>query len=104
MVTVITVPDLNDSVGEIDINGRTYYLSFSWNSEGEFWVLGVQDSEQETIISGIKMVSNIDLFAKYRYLDIPKVRMIVSMSNGQGKPDRDSFNKREAELIYESEI
>lgn len=98
----IKVPDLNDSIVEIDIKERTYYLTFSYNSECDFWVMGVQNSEQETIIAGIKMVANMDLFAMFRYLDIPQVPIVAYMANGGDVPTRESFNNGEAELIYES--
>lgn len=97
----ITVPDLNDCVIEIEIHKRTFYLHFQWNSETEYWVMGVQNSEEEAILTGLRLVCGLDVFAMWRYLDIPQVRLFVEMKNGQSHPTRDSFAKQEAVLYYE---
>lgn len=97
----ITVPDLNDYVIEAEIHDRTFYLHFQWNSEAGFWVLGVQNSEQEVILAGLLLVCGLDVFSKWRYLDIPQVRLFVEMKGGQSHPVRDSFIKKEAVLYYE---
>ena len=34
----ISVPDRNDSVMRVNLDGTYYYLRVTWNAYGEFWM------------------------------------------------------------------
>ena len=40
MITVIQVPEYNDSFSRVVLNGKEYLIRFSYNYEGNYWTLG----------------------------------------------------------------
>ncbi|MDP8078327.1 phage baseplate plug family protein [Phocoenobacter skyensis] len=94
----IIVPDYNDSVIELEIKENTYFFHFQYNSEGDYWALGVMDSEKKTIVAGIKIVANTNIFNGLYYTGIPFIKLYaVSKSDNVG---REAFNNKTARLIY----
>ena len=41
----ISVPDRNDSVMRVNLDGTYYYLRVTWNAYGEFWMLSIYDAD-----------------------------------------------------------
>lgn len=39
--TIIEVPDLNDSMSRVVLNGKAYLIRFTWNDRGGFWKFGL---------------------------------------------------------------
>ena len=50
-----TPPDKNDSFTRIILDGDEYLFRFSYNYEGEFWTLGIYQSEEAPIVAGMKI-------------------------------------------------
>ena len=42
--TIIEVPDLNDSMSRVVLNGKAYLIRFTWNDRGGFWKFGLYDT------------------------------------------------------------
>ena len=40
MITVIQVPEYNDSFSRVVLNGKEYLIRFSYNYEGNYWTFG----------------------------------------------------------------
>ena len=53
---VIEVPDMNDSISRIVLNGKPYYIRFSYNDTKDYWKFGLYDSQKNPIVLGIKIV------------------------------------------------
>ena len=54
--TIIEVPDLNDSMSRVVLNGKAYLIRFTWNDRGGFWKFGLYDTQSQPIVIGIKIV------------------------------------------------
>lgn len=59
--TIIEVPDMNDSISRIVLNGTPYNIRFTFNMEGDYWKFGIYDSQENPIVIGIKIVPNFVL-------------------------------------------
>lgn len=93
--------DANDYVTEIELDGDVYYLRMSWNSEGEFWVLGVQDYTRAVILAGVKVVPNVPLLAMFHHLAIPPGEIYaILMDDTRQVLLRSDFIDGTASLIY----
>ena len=51
--TIIEVPDLNDSMSRVVLNGKAYLIRFTWNDRGGFWKFGLYDTQSQPIVIGI---------------------------------------------------
>ena len=54
--TTISVPNLNDSFEKVTLNGKVYYLRFTWNDYEQRWMLGIYDNLKVPIMTCIKIV------------------------------------------------
>lgn len=97
----IPVLDANDSLLEIELDGETFFLHFSWNSEGEFWSLGLEDYARNVILAGVRMVPNTPLFSMFRHLSIPAGEIYaVLLDSTREDLLRTDFADDSAELVY----
>ena len=53
---IIEVPDMNDSVSRIVLNGKQYLIRFTYNDTGGYWSFGLSDAQGEPIVMGVKVV------------------------------------------------
>lgn len=100
-MTEIPVLDANDSLLEIELSGATYFLRMSWNSEGEFWVLGVEDYAHTLILAGTRVVPNSPLLGLWHNLAVPAGEIYaVLMDDTREELLRTDFADGTASLIY----
>lgn len=59
--TIIDVPDMNDSVSRIVLDGKQYQIRFTWTETGAFWTFGLLDSLGNPLLIGVKIVPNFPL-------------------------------------------
>lgn len=59
--TIIEVPDMNDSFLKIVLQGKPYFLRFTYNDTFGYWSFGVFSSLYEPIREGIKIVPQMAL-------------------------------------------
>ena len=99
---MLTIPviDANDSLTEVELEGRTYFLHLSWNSEAELWVLGVENANNEVIIAGIALVPDTPLLAQYRHLDLPPGDMVALAPDRRDTISREALPAGDVALIY----
>lgn len=69
--TIIEVPDINDSVSRVVLNGTAYLIRFTWNEAGGFWKFGLYDTQNQPIVIGIKIVPNFPMNLFYGVTDLP---------------------------------
>lgn len=97
----IPVLDVNDSLTEIELSGNTYYLRMSWNSEGGFWVLGVEDYAHVLILAGTRVTANSPLLALWHNLNVPPGELYaVLMDDTREELLRTDFADGSAVLVY----
>lgn len=51
----LPVIDANDQLLEAELDGQVFFVRLSWNSEGEFWSLGLADFERTVVLAGIRV-------------------------------------------------
>ena len=107
----ITVPDMNDSVSTLSIDGVEYGLRFTYNEKYDYWSFGLYDENMEPIISQTRIVPcslrcllpyrivpNFPIFHFYTESDIPKgIFGCISYLDTVG---RNAFKDVTAEFVY----
>lgn len=97
----IPVLDVNDSLLEIELEGDVFFLRMSWNSEGEFWVLALEDYARNIILAGIRVVPNVPLLSMFRHLALPLGEIYAVLLDSTRQDFlRTDFADSSAELIY----
>ena len=65
---------------DISLAGVSYHLVVRWNKFSNAWVLDIQDSQQNPIVSGIPLVTGCDILEQYAYLGFGG-SMVVQSTN-----------------------
>ena len=95
---VIEVPDMNDSMSRIVLNGTAYYIRFTYNHTGDFWKFGVYNSQKEPIVVGMKIVPRFPLNAFYGVSKLPTGYFGVKTK--LDRIGRNAFADGEAKFIF----
>ena len=94
----IKVPDMNDSISDLSIDGTLYGLRFTYNEKYDFWSFGLYDADRQPIIAMTRLVPNFPLFHFYTYASMPDgIFGCLSQSDTVG---RQAFNDGTAEFVY----
>ena len=67
----IEVPDMNDSVSRIVLQGKQYLIRFTWNDTGGYWCFSVSDALGTPILMGVKIVPRFPLNIFYSIAELP---------------------------------
>lgn len=95
---IIKVPQKNDSVSRIVLDGNVYHIRFTYNDTKDFWKFGIMDSAKNPIVTGIKIVPEIVLNLFYGVKGFPKGKFGV-LTKAE-KVGHDSFANGDAKFIY----
>ncbi len=96
----IPVLDANDSLTEVELDGVTYFLQLSWNSEAELWALSIENAYNEVIVAGIAVVPDTPLLALYRHLAVPAGELVALAPDRREIVSRAALPAGEVALIY----
>lgn len=94
----IKVPDMNDSMSALSIDGKEYILRFTYNETYDYWSFGLYDRDKRPIIAMTKIVPNFPLFHYYTDTGIPDG--IFGCLSDTDKVGREAFNDKTAEFVY----
>lgn len=94
----IHVPDMNDSVSMLSIDGKEYNLRFTYNEKYDYWSFGLYDEKTEPIIAMTKIVPNFPIFHFYTETDIPQG--IFGCLSEKDTVGRYAFKEVTAEFVY----
>jgi hypothetical protein len=72
---------------DISLNGTTYHLRIKWNSFSNAWILYIEDSQRNLLLSGIPMVTGCDLLEQYAYIGIDGAMVVQSSTDPDEVPD-----------------
>jgi len=97
---VIPVLDANDSLTEVELDGVTYFLRLSWNSEAELWALSIENAYNELIVAGIRVVPDTPLLSGYRHLDVPAGELVALAPDRRDTVSRAALPTGEVVLLY----
>lgn len=98
MITVITVPDYNDSFSRVVLAGKEYLIRFSYNFSGDYWTFGIFDHNQNPYVQGIKIVPNSPLNFFSLCHGLPE-GLFGALSTKQNI-GRDDFKENRAQFIF----
>ncbi len=94
----IAVPDMNDSISTLSIDGKEYGLRFTYNDKYDYWSFGLYDKDDKPIIAMTRIVPNFPILHFYTDSDIPYgIFGCVSDLENVG---RYAFVNKTAEFIY----
>lgn len=98
----IKVPDMNDSMSALSIDGVLYYLRFTYNSEFDYWSFGLYDSNKSPIIAMTRIVPNFPIFVYYTAEDVPDGTFgcLYYGDEEDAAIGRETFNDLMAEFVY----
>lgn len=97
----IILPDLNDFVVGVTLDGTAYRLHFSWNDFGQFWAVGIRTASDKTIIERIKCVPNWPLLRQYRRVDLPPGEFLCIVNDDTySKIGRKDYVNGKATFVY----
>ncbi len=94
----IDVPDMNDSMSSLSIDGTEYWLRFTYNERYDYWSFGLYDEDEEPIIAMTRIVPNFPIFHYYTDSGIPDG--IFGCLSDIDDVGRDAFINKTAEFIY----
>lgn len=94
----INVPDMNDSMSSISIDGKEYMLRFTYNELYDYWSFGLYDKDKVPIIAMTKIVPNFPLFHPYTDTGIPDG--IFGCLSDADRVGREAFRDKTAEFVY----
>lgn len=97
---VIPVPDANDSLTEVELDGITYFLRLSWNSEAEMWSMAIENAYNEVIVAGICVVPDTPLLAGYRHLAVPAGEFVALAPDRRDTVSRAALPAGEVAMVY----
>lgn len=97
---VIPVIDANDSLTEVELEGRIYFFQLSWNSEAELWTLSIENAYNEVIVAGIGMVPDTPLLARYRHLPVPPGELVALAPDRRNAISREALPAGQVALVY----
>lgn len=99
----IPLVDQNDFVLEAALEDIIYFLRFSWNDEAQFWVMSIQNANNEQVLQGVVLVLNVALLTQFRTLAVPPGEFIAYAENPLEVLDRNAFISGRALLYYMTE-
>jgi len=94
----IEVPDMNDSVSTLSIDGKEYELRFTYNVKFDYWSFGLNDEKGNPIIAMTRIVPNFPIFHFYTYKELPDG--VFGCLSDTDKVGRYAFVNKTAEFVY----
>lgn len=71
---------------QIQLGGTNYFLNLYWNSPGACWGLDIADALGTPLVSGIAVITGVDLLAQYAYLGFPGQLIAQTDNNPDAVP------------------
>jgi len=96
--TIIEVPDMNDSVSRVVLNGTPYLIRFSYNDTKDYWKFSIYNAQNEPIVIGVKIVPSFPLNVFYGVTKLPNgVFGVMSKLDRIGRND---FSNGNAQFMF----
>lgn len=94
----IQVPDMNDSVSTLIIDGTMYRIRFTYNEKYDYWSFGLYKADGSPLVAMTRIVPNFSLFFYYSGVDFPDGHFgCISKKETVG---RYAFVNGDAEFVY----
>lgn len=99
MIT-ISIPDLNDSLVEVELDDEVFFLRFTWNESGQYWTMSIENAYNDELVSCLPLLPNRPLLRFVRFDDLPLGEFVVVHNDNLNSVGRDDFKLGVATLIY----
>lgn len=100
LLVVPTSTELSSYTQRVTLDGREYFMSFQWNQREAKWYLAIADENEDTIVSGIKVVADFPLTRKVADTRIaPGELLAIDFSQTGQDPGLTDFGERVL-LVY----
>jgi hypothetical protein len=76
---------------DISLGGTTYHFRVYWSNASNAWVIDIQDSQQNDLITGIPLVTGCDLLEQYGYVGINGALVVQSTTDPDEVPTQTSL-------------
>lgn len=96
--TIIEVPDFNDSISRIVLDGRQYQIRFTYNDSGGFWTFGLMDMQGRALFAGVKIVPQFPLNLLLANEEMPMG--VFAALTRQERIGRRDFMEGKAEFVF----
>ena len=103
----ISVPDRNDSVMRVNLDGTYYYLRVTWNAYGEFWMLSIPEKLKHSCALTVTMQMKIGMAKlvpgaiwNFYYLNSNGPPGILGVQTDKERIGRQDFVDAVAHLYY----
>lgn len=95
---VIDVPDMNDSMSRIVLNGTPYQIRFTYNDSKDYWKFSLYDSQSNPLILNVKIVPNFPLNVFFGAAKIPDG--VFGAMTKLSRIGRDDFKNGKASFVF----
>lgn len=75
----------------ISLGGAQYNFRIYWSQAQNCWVLDIQDTNQNNLLTGIPLVTGCDLLEQYAYVGIGGALVVQSTTDPNLVPDQNSL-------------
>jgi len=104
IVEIPTRVDVSSFKYEIDLDSRTYIFKFHYIQRIKRWILNILDKNENPLLMGITLHSNLDLISRFKNPILPQGRFICYDTEGENKSaERDDLSVR-VKLFYDEAI
>lgn len=97
-MTIISLPDMNDSFSRVVLKGKEYLIRLTYNSTGDYWTFGIYLSEDTPIITAIKIVPSFPLNSFFYTSEMPNG--IFGVLTQLERVGRGAFRNGEAQFVF----
>lgn len=85
----------------IELDGTIYTLRFKWNTRMEIWIMDIADEQDNDLLNGIPVYTDVDLKQRFRQETLPPGLFVAYDETGARRnADRDTFGN-EVKLFYQ---
>ena len=106
-MAIIEIPVRNDLPSyefRVELENVTYFFQFKYNFRKSRWNVDILNQDKEDVLSGIPMLTDVDLRSHFKQENLPPGRFLVFDFEGKQKnPEQFDLSDRVLFLYEESE-
>jgi hypothetical protein len=103
-MAVLRLPVTNDFwyQFEVDLDGNTYQLSFSWNFTDSAWYMDLVGLTNTVDFTEIKITSGVDILSPFAIIELGQL-FAIDLDNESLDPNQNDFGDR-YQLLYVEKV
>lgn len=95
------LPDLNDSISQVELDEENYRLRMTWNSRDSAWFLSMFTDDLEPVAESIRVIPNYRLLDRFNDSLLPSGDFVaIDLTQSLEVVGRDDFVNGACSLIY----